>query len=131
MLLFQRADMDQGKRDSRMSLRTSARTLHALVAGFILTLVLAVSLSEHGAWAQSGVIAGSTLDPYSPSDSLLPSGSFRLDGPSDAPVVDPNALWHAGATSLGLQIYGSYNVPSHESEAPAATAPSDSEPTRP
>ncbi len=123
--------MEQGKRDARRSRETSAPRLHAKVAGFALILVLAAAFAERGAWAQSGVIMGSAFDPHSPSDSLLPSGSFRLDGPSDAPAEDPNALWQAGTTSLGLQIYGSYNLQSNETEAPALAVPREQDPARP
>lgn len=58
------------------------------------------------AMGQSAATIGATLDQPSTSDSLLSSGAFRLDGPSEDPAHSDNSDPHAGATSLGLQIYG-------------------------
>lgn len=85
-----------------------ARRMLVGVAFGLSILALSVTAGGQDAAAQSGVTLGSALDQPAPSESLLPSGSFRLDGPGENSLLsgaggDP----HAGATSLGLQIYGS------------------------
>jgi hypothetical protein len=70
--------------------------------------------------AQSGAIVGATLDSQASGDSLLPSGSFRLDAPSVDPLAPSHDDPHDGATSLGLQIYG---TGISLEPAPASTSP--------
>jgi hypothetical protein len=98
-----------------------------MLAWVVLTLPLlamGVTIGGRSAAGQSPVTLGSALDQPSPGDTLLPTGSFRLDGPSDHPLLsETSGDPHAGTTSLGLQIYGSESGPAPrpaDSAAPPA-----------
>jgi hypothetical protein len=74
---------------------------------------------------QSAATVGAALDQPITSDSLLSSGAFRLDGPSEDPAHGDNSDPHAGVTSLGLQIYGSaFGSGPRPAETETPTAPS-------
>ncbi|MFN4282744.1 MAG: hypothetical protein ACK4NA_08900 [Alphaproteobacteria bacterium] len=67
--------------------------------------------------AQSGVVAGSTLDPQTPNDSLIPIGGFQLDEPAAITTSEEASPWpSAGNAGFGLQLYGGFTAaPSHSS----------------
>lgn len=108
------------------------RRTRALVAGRMLAwvalnlslLAMGVTIDGRSAAGQSAVTLGSTLDQPPAGDTLLPTDSFRLDGPGENPMLsETSGDPHAGATSLGLQIYGSESGPAPrptDSEAPSA-----------
>jgi len=80
----------------------------AQVAASLLLLALGVMAGGSDAAGQSAVTLGSALDQPPAGDSLLSSGSFRLDSPAEpAAPGESSGDPHSGATSLGLQIYSS------------------------
>ena len=94
-------------RGRRPMVAIASRTL-AWVALSLPLLALVLTVGGRSAAGQSGVTLGSSLDQPPASDSLLSSGGFRLDGPSEHPAYgDTSSDPHTGTTSLGLQIYGS------------------------
>jgi len=97
----------KSERGRRPPVAIAVRTL-AWVALSLPLLALVVAVGGRSAAGQSAVTLGSSLDQPLASDSLLSSGGFRLDGPSEHPAYgDASGDPHAGATSLGLQIYDS------------------------
>lgn len=106
------------------------RRLRHHTATILSAIAVAISgslIAPAASLAQSGAVIGATLDPQEPTESLLPIGSFSLDGPandSPAPSDDEPA---AAATSLGLQIYGagfsSLPMPNADAESPVPGAP--------
>lgn len=107
-----------------MGIARSRRALAWVVLSLPI-LALDVLIDGHSAVGQSAITLGSALDQPPASDSLLSSGSFRLDGPSEPPALgemgsDP----HAGVTTLGLQLYGSDGFAPHPAENEAPPVPS-------
>lgn len=106
----------------------------ALVVFSLPLLAMSVAIGGRDVAAQSGVTLGSALDQPTSGETLMPSGSFRLDGPGENSLLsETSGDPHAGATSLGLQIYGFGSGPAPrpvDSEAPPALS-SGSAPTRP
>jgi hypothetical protein len=117
------------ERHGRTLVRGTGRPL-AWVAFGLPLLALSVMIDARDAAAQSGVTLGSALDQPTSNDSLMPSGSFRLDGPGENSLLsETSGDPHAGTTSLGLQIYGFSSGPAPrpaENEAPPvpSSAPS-------
>lgn len=114
-----------------MGILRGRRTL----AWVVLTLPLlafGVTVQGRSAAGQSAVTLGSTLDQPPASDSLLPSGAFRLDGPSETAPGELSNDPYAGVTTLGLQFYGSGGLaPQPADNEPPALPPLGSTLSRP
>jgi len=100
--------MDEAVKNARRRQAPVARVGGArawVVLGLPLFALL-LTIPGGTAAGQSAATVGAALDQPITSDSLLSSGAFRLDGPSEDPAHGDNSDPHAGVTSLGLQIYG-------------------------
>lgn len=123
--------MDKPVKNTRRRQAPVARigaTLAWVALGLPLFALL-LTISGGTATGQSAATVGAALDQPLASDSLLSSGTFRLDGPSDDPAHNDNSDPHGGATSLGLQIYGGdigLGLHPAANEAPPAPPPSGS-----
>lgn len=118
--------MDERVKNTRRRQAPVARVGGALawVALGLPLFALLLAIPGGTAAGQSAVTLGSTLDQPPINDSPLFSGGFRLDGPSEpARYSETDGDPHAGATSLGLQIYGS--------EFSLAPRPTDDSPPAP
>lgn len=123
--------MDEAVKNTRRRKGPVARVGGALawVALGLPLLALLLTIPGGGAVGQSAVTLGSTLDQPIMTDSLLSTGAFRLDGPSEDPAHSDNSDPYAGATSLGLQIYGGdsgLGLRPATNEAPPTSPPSGS-----